>query len=185
MPAMNGERVAISARRLRGRDLAEAAFVAARSALLLSVLAIAGCGWQLKGTEPLPPALAATYLQSADPHSDFDRALRRTLAASGSRLVNAPADATAVVRVHRDAAGRRVLSVSARNTPQEYEVFYTVEYSVEVGGQEVIPTQTLELVNDYSFDETALLAKEREEAGLRAALARDLAGLVVRRLGSL
>jgi len=152
---------------------------------LLFPLLLAGCGWQLKGTEPLPPAMAATYVESPDLHSEFDRALRRTLVASGSRLVSSRGDATAVIRVRKDETGRRVLSVSARNTPQEYEVFYTVEYSVEVGGQEVIPAQTLELVNDYSYDETALLAKEREEAGLRTALARDLAGLVVRRLGSL
>ena len=78
-----------------------------------------------------------------------------------------------------------MLAVSARNPPQEYEVYYSVEYSVEVGGKEVIPVQTLELVNDFSYNEAALLAKEREEAGLRAALATDLAGLVLRRLASL
>lgn len=180
-----GAEGAFPARDATGGEAGRTRLAGVRFALLLSLGTLAGCGWHLKGTAPLPPALAATYLQSADRHSDFDRALRRTLEASGSRLVNGPREATAIVRVRRDATGRRVLSVSARNTPQEYEVFYTVEYSVEVGGQEVIPLQTLELVNDYSYDETALLAKEREEAGLRSALARDLAGLVVRRLGSL
>jgi len=129
--------------------------------------------------------MSATYLESSDQHSDFDRALRRSLTASGARLVAAPSQASTVLRIRKDLSGRRVLSVSARNTPQEYEVFYTVEYSVEVDGKETIPVQTLELVNDYSYDEAALLAKEREEAGLRAALARDLAGLVLRRLSSL
>lgn len=179
---MNDERDAFPENRCNARTAIGAVI---RSSLVLSLLVASGCGWHLKGSEPLPAALTATYLQSADRHSEFDQALRRTLVASGSRLVDAPADATAVVRVRRDATGRRVLSVSSRNTPQEYEVFYVVEYSVEVGGQEAIPVQTLELVNDYSYDETALLAKEREEAGLRAALARDLAGLVVRRLSSL
>lgn len=153
--------------------------------VLAMLLATSGCGWHLKGSEPLPAVLDATFLESADVHSDFDRALRRSLTASGARIVPVRADATAVLKVRNETTGRRVLSVSARNTPQEYEVFYTVEYSVEVGGEEVIPVQTLELVNDYSYDETALLAKEREESGLRAALARDLAGLVLRRLASL
>jgi LPS-assembly lipoprotein len=90
-----------------------------------------------------------------------------------------------VIRIRRDQSGQRVLSVSARNTPEEYEVFYAVEYSVDGPAGELIPPQQLELTRDYSYDETAVLAKQREQAVLREALARDLAGLVVRRLAAL
>jgi LPS-assembly lipoprotein len=89
------------------------------------------------------------------------------------------------VRIQRDRSGRRVLSVSARNTPQEYEVFYNVEYTVDRGGQEVVERQPLELIRNLSFEESQLLAKDREELILRDAMARDLAMLVVRRLESL
>jgi outer membrane lipopolysaccharide assembly protein LptE/RlpB len=41
------------------------------------------------------------------------------------------------------------------------------------------------LSRDFSFDERVLLAKEREEAILREALASDLVGIVMRRLSSL
>jgi outer membrane lipopolysaccharide assembly protein LptE/RlpB len=41
------------------------------------------------------------------------------------------------------------------------------------------------VTRDYSYDEAAVLAKQREQAVLREALARDLAGLVLRRLASL
>jgi LPS-assembly lipoprotein len=78
-----------------------------------------------------------------------------------------------------------VLSVSARNTPQEFEVFYDVEYSIDRAGQEAVPSQTLRLTRTFSFDESELLAKDREEDILREAMARDIATLVVRRLGSL
>jgi LPS-assembly lipoprotein len=90
-----------------------------------------------------------------------------------------------VVRVRSDRTGRRVLSVSARNTPEEFEVFYVVDYSIDRGGQEVVPSQVLELTRSFSFDEADLLAKDREEDILREAMARDIAGLIVRRLGSL
>jgi LPS-assembly lipoprotein len=153
--------------------------------LLLTGLSLSACGWHLRGAEPLPASMAATFVESADMQSDFDRALRRSLDASGARLVATRTDAEVVLKIRKDSTGRRVLAVSAFNTPQEYEVFYIVEYSVDVGGKEVIPLQSLELVNDYRYDEAAILAKEREEAGLRAALARDLAGLVLRRLASL
>lgn len=157
----------------------------ASAALVPLVVTLAACGWHLRGSEQLPQSMSATYLDSADVHSDFDRALRRSLDAAGAKLVGTREQAAVVLRIRKDGSGRRVLAVSARNTPQEYEVYYAIEYSVEVGGKEVIPAQKLELVNDFSYDEAALLAKEREETGLRAALARDLAGLVLRRLASL
>jgi outer membrane lipopolysaccharide assembly protein LptE/RlpB len=75
--------------------------------------------------------------------------------------------------------------VSARNTPAEYEVFYDVEYSVERAGVEAVPTQSLELQRNFSFDESLLLAKEHEEEIIRDAMARDLATLVLRKVGSL
>jgi len=90
-----------------------------------------------------------------------------------------------VVRVTTDRTGRRVLSVSARNTPQEFEIFYVVEYSIDAGGKQVVPPQRLELTRNISFDESQLLAKDREQEILRDAMARDLAGLVLRRLESL
>jgi LPS-assembly lipoprotein len=89
------------------------------------------------------------------------------------------------VRILKDESGQRVLTVSARNTPEEYEVFYMIEYSVNGRTEELITPQKIELTRDYSYDETTVLAKQREQAVLREALARDLAGLVVRRLASL
>lgn len=150
---------------------------------LVSVLA--GCGWRLQGTARLPEVLANAYIDTEDPHTDFNRALRESLVASGANLVPSRSAATAVVRIRRDVSGQRVLSVSARNTPEEYQVFYTVEYSVESDGRELIPPDTIEMTRDYSYDERAVLAKQREQAILREALARDLAGMVVRRLAAL
>lgn len=158
---------------------------ALRIAALLLICVAGGCGWRLQGTARLPEVMAVTYVDTTDRYSDFNRALRESLEVSGARLASDRAQATAVVRILKDESGQRVLSVSARNTPEEYEVFYAVEYSVEGPGGELIPAQKLELTRDYSYDVTAVLAKQREQAVLREALARDLAGLVIRRLASL
>lgn len=162
-------------------------FRTASRLLALACLAatISGCGWRLQGTSKLSEVLAVTYVDTDDRYTDFNRALRDSLRASGARLTDRREDATAVVRIIKDQSGQRVLSVSARNTPEEYEVFYTIEYSVAGRTAELIEPQKLELTRDYSYDETAVLAKQREQAILREALARDLAGLVVRRLASL
>jgi LPS-assembly lipoprotein len=151
----------------------------------LSFILIAGCGWHLRGTARLPEVMSATYVDAPDAYTDFNRAFRESLAASGVRLADNRNGATAIVHILKDESGQRVLSTSARNTPEEYEVFYTVEYSVASQTTELVAKQRLEVRRDYSYDETAVLAKQREQLVLREALARDLAGQIVRRLASL
>jgi LPS-assembly lipoprotein len=155
------------------------------AALLVCCVLLASCGFRLQGRQSLPAVLATVELEVVDSHSDFTAALRRSLGASGATLVeNAGPDGT-VVRIVRDAVSERVLSVDTRNIPTDYELVYSVEISVRAGGKELMAAQPFELSRIYSFDETKLLAKEDEKDTLRAALARDMASVVLRRLSSL
>lgn len=151
----------------------------------MTLLMLAACGWRLQGTARLSEEMAVTYIQTGDKYTDFNRALRDGLQASGARLADRAAEATAIVKIIEDRSGQYVLSVSSRNTPEEYEIFYEVEYSVATQDGEIIPPQKLSVTRDYSYDETAVLAKQREQNILREALARDLAAQVLRRLSSL
>lgn len=159
----------------------------ARGACLLLAAAalLAGCGFHLQGAVALPPGVRTVYLAVPDQFSPFATELRDAVSRAGATPAASSSVADAVIRVTRDRTGRRVLSVSTRNTPQEYEIFYTVEYSVDRAGKEAVPTQTLELTRSYSFAESQLLAKQREEDLLRDEMARQLAALVLRRLQSL
>ncbi len=151
----------------------------------MTCLAATGCGWRLQGAARLPEAAAVTYIDAQDRYTAFNRALREQLQVSGARLAARAQEASAVVRIIREETGQRVLSISERNTPEEYQVYYAIEYAVADHTGEVIAPQRLELTRDYSYDPTAVLAKQREQTALREALARDLAALVVRRLASL
>lgn len=148
-------------------------------------LLFGGCGFHLQGATTMPAAMRMTYLEAEDERSTFLLTLQRSLKASGSTITPDRAAATAVLHIERDETGQRVLSVSAANKPTEYEIFYTIKYSVTSEGKELLTSQTLTLTRDYSFDETTLLAKEQEEDILREALARDLTGIVMSRLASL
>jgi len=153
----------------------------AGGALLGGMLA-SGCGFQLAGTGPLPAVMARTYLDTTQPNSDFLGSLREALRLRGLELVEARADAAARLIISEDSTGQRVLSVSARNIPREYEIFYTVTFSLEADGQSLIAPESLSVRRSYTFDETEVLAKAREERILRRALADDLARQVVRRI---
>ncbi len=156
--------------------------------LLLPVLAgawLAGCGFQLQGRQHLSPRLATVEVEAVDRHSDFTRALRRSLTASGANLVDSAGTDGATVRIVRDRVTENVLSVDARNIPTDYELIYEVEVEVRSGGQELMAAEPFLLSRIYSFDERRLQAKQRERDVLREALARDMASVVMRRLASL
>ncbi|MEO6081218.1 MAG: LPS assembly lipoprotein LptE [Steroidobacteraceae bacterium] len=156
-----------------------------RIAVLASLLLLAACGFQLQGRQVMPAALANVSLDAVDDQSDFTRALRAALKASGSRLVARGAADAAVLRIVRDELTERVLSVDARNIPTDFELTYKVEVQVHAGERELMAAQPFELSRIYSFDERKLLAKEREKDILREALARDMASVVARRLSAL
>ncbi len=153
--------------------------------LAVAVMLASACGFHVRGDASLSARMQAPYLATPDRYTPFHAELQRSLQAAGAEPAASPETATAVVRVWADETGRNILSISARNTPQEYEVYYRVEYSVTAGGEEILPRQQLALTREYGYDETAVLAKEHEERDIVQALARDLAALVTRRLAAL
>jgi LPS-assembly lipoprotein len=153
--------------------------------MALLAVVLASCGFRLQGRVPLSSALTITHVAADDIQSDFVQDLRRALLASGVRLAPVRADSTAVIEVQRDELIERIVSISARNIPREYELTYVVRIRVLRGDREVLAAEEIALSRDFSFDERAVLAKEREKEALRAALASDLVGIVMRRLSTL
>jgi LPS-assembly lipoprotein len=158
---------------------------ATRAALLAAVLLSAGCGFRLQGHTPLPAVVKNPYVEAPDRQSDFVQYLRHALLINGAQLVQERAKASAVVSIIGDTVARRVLSVSALNQPNEYELTYTVRFTVTAGDKELLPAQEVSATRTYSFDERVLLAKDHEADILQQDMARDLADEVMRRLSSL
>ena len=105
--------------------------------------------------------------------------------AAGVELTDSPEEATAILAVTADETGQRVLSVSARNVPTEYEVFYSIEYSLVSGEQTLLAPRDLTFTRDYTWDETLVLGKAREEDLLRESIVRDLVRTVLKQISSL
>ena len=101
------------------------------------------------------------------------------------QLVDTASEATAVISLHVDKTDQRVLSVSARNVPTEYEVFYSIEYSVDSGENNLLSRQFINLTSDYTYDETLVLGKAKEEELLREAIVDDLVRIVLKQIGTL
>ena len=163
------------------RHTRRAAWVAMLAAAAVLVTA---CGFQLRGVVPLPPEMTRTYIDSPDRFSDLYRSLRRGLADNGVEVVDNRADADAVLRLRQEDFGERVLSVSARNIPREFEVYYIVDFQLEVNGSVRLDDQRIVQTRSYTWLETEVLGKAEESRRIRQALADDLVVRMLRRLSS-
>jgi len=158
---------------------------AARLLALSAALLPAACGFHLQGHTPLPAAVKTPYVEAQDRQSIFTQSLRHALLSNGAQLADAKDQSSAVVRIVKENYKKRVLSVSATNQPNEYEITYTITFAVTAGDKDLLPPEDISAIRTYSFDERLLLAKGHEEDLLRADMARDLADRVMRRLASL
>lgn len=156
-------------------------------ALLMLALAVvvSACGFHLQGRQTLPQPLQLVYIDAIDAQSEFAQALGTALRASGAQLLPSASAGAATVHISRDRNAERVLSVSTRNIPTDYELSYEITLDVRAAGRELMAPEDLSLSRIYSFDERQLLAKDREREELLLAMARELAGVAMRRLSAL
>lgn len=126
-----------------------------------------------------------TFIKADDGHSLFYRKLRSELQAAGVEVLDSPSEASAVFSILVDDTGQRVLSVSARNVPTEYEVYYTVGYSLEAGETTLLQPRVQTEVRDYTWDATLVLGKEQEQQQLREAIVADLLRMIMIQLDAL
>jgi LPS-assembly lipoprotein len=152
---------------------------------MLAMVSLTACGFHLQGAFLPPAGMEKTYIASSDRNSLFLREFAAQLRAAGVELTDTVADATATFTIFADETDQRVLSVSARNVPTEYEVFYTITYSLDSGANSLMPQQTMTLTRDYTYDSTLVLGKAREEELLREAIVEDLVRIVMKQISTL
>jgi LPS-assembly lipoprotein len=152
---------------------------------LVLLAALAGCGFHLQGATSTPEAMERTYISTTDQFSPFYRELRRTLRASGVEVLDDPTGATATLTILFDLTDQRVLSVSARNVPTEFEVFYTVRYTITSGEASLLEPQELTLTRFYTYDETLVLGKAKEEQVMREAIVDDLVRIIMKQISTI
>jgi len=143
---------------------------------------LAGCGFHLQGNLALPDSMRQTYVEAGDNDSPLARKLRRALTDTDVVVTPRLEDATAVLKLLKDDAGQRVLSVSPTGVPEEYELYHTVRFSLESGGRTLLEPYETTVTRDYNFDPTDVLGKRHEAEYLEDAMVDDLAQLILRHL---
>lgn len=149
-------------------------------------LLIAGCGFRLAGTRPLPPALQVVHIDVITPYRvsepPVESALRADLLRRGATIAEeAGPEVTQIVLSELDES-RQVLSIGPDGKALEFRLVTRVRYEVRQGPVVLVQPGTLLATRDYSFEPEQILAKEAEEARLREFIQTELAELLMLRL---
>ncbi|SEO75487.1 LPS assembly lipoprotein LptE [Aquisalimonas asiatica] len=154
-----------------------------RILIVVLVLALAGCGWHLRGSAPGTASLEGVpvVVDSQIGQGELIRELRRTLAAAGAD-VRSSGDGARLV-IESESRDRQQLSVAAGGGTEEYEVRYRVRWSIRDGdGDTLAGPDTFEQIREYRFDREAVLGSEEREEALIEELRRDVAFLLTERV---
>lgn len=152
-----------------------------RAATMVALVLLGGCGLQLAEREALPESLRQVRLQLPANAREFAPKLRDALRDRGVELVEAAGGDAVRLVIHSLVIEDRLLSVSSVGTPIETEVSLTVVFSLMDDEGELFADERVVLTRDLTWDQTRVLAKEREEELLRAALEEEAARRIVAR----
>jgi len=153
--------------------------------LLLAGLAVlsAGCGFHLRGSAALPPAMAVTYIKSDQPFSTLVDDFAAALKIHDVRVTQERSEATAVLNILENKVKTGVLSVNTAGKVVEYEIIQTIRISVVTAGNEtLVPEQTVSMNRDYIFSSTDVLGSRREDKVVRANLQSNVVNLAMLRI---
>jgi LPS-assembly lipoprotein len=157
---------------------------AMRAFLLLMVLALAACGFHLRGSnlKDVQFAFKLLYLK-APGETPFVTDLRNALKANKVTFVASADTADLVLEVVSEQTLKQILSLSSAGLVQEYQLFYTVSLRAYDNQQnDWLPVEEIALSRILSYNDSQALAKQLEEAMLYKDMRSDAVGQAVRRL---
>ena len=148
--------------------------------LLLSLLP--ACGFHLRGKQDMSPLLARVSINNQLSDAVLSGVVEQELAELG--YVAVPEDQSHVVLSLKQAHyEKRVLSIGALGKAQEFEVGYSLTYSLnQTGVKTMLVQDTLKLKRDMSYEVSQALGKSKEEHVIKRELLHEAARHIVRRI---
>lgn len=154
----------------------------ALTATLAAALAVAGCGFHLRGTAEVP--FETLYVPNATSGIALD--LKRNVqAGTQAKVVDDAKQAEAILVFSAEGREKNILSLNAQGRVREFQLLYRVGFRMHDGkGGDYIPQTQIALTRDITFNDSDVLAKEAEEQLLFRDMQNDMVQQIMRRLAS-
>jgi LPS-assembly lipoprotein len=151
----------------------------------LSVLFIAGCGFQLRGSKTFLPSLQNLYIQSTDPYGQLATYLATYLKQSGVHLTTTPDEATAILSILSETQNQQLISVSGTQQTRQYNLLLLVQFQVTNNkGAILVPPQSLTESRILTSISDQILGGSNEQTIMYQQMRRSMVYDMINRLGS-
>jgi LPS-assembly lipoprotein len=153
---------------------------------LAATLSLGACGFQLRGSGQQASMPFHSVFLGVPDNSPLGTELKRYLRASKVDVVSDKKAAEAVIEVLAEARQKTILSLNTQGRIREYALFYRMTFQVKnsAGAVLLAPTEIV-LKRDISFNESQVIAKEKEEELLYRDMQSDLVQQILRRLAAI
>lgn len=149
---------------------------------LLPVLALAACGFHLRGSASLPKGMERVHL-TVGGGGDFQRKLARALLASNVIVEDKGGPDIAELHVPAQNFNVQSLTVSGYAEVTEFAVRYHVVFTAtDANGKTIVPAQEINLQREYSYDANQPVGTQSQVEQIEDSLIDDAIQAVLFRL---
>ncbi|WP_323135326.1 LPS assembly lipoprotein LptE [Dyella silvatica] len=150
--------------------------------LLMSALALTACGFHLRQSAALPPAMQRVHLV-VNGGGDLQRGMARALNASGVNVEEKGGPGIAEMRIPVATFSTETLSVGSYAQVTEYASRYHVLVSVsDSNGEVLLPEQNINMSREFSYDATNPIGNASQIEQIQRSLNDDMVQSILFRL---
>lgn len=158
---------------------------------VLLVLALAGCGFHLRGNLALPEDTPPVHVVSTTPFSELATILERSLRNAGAQVATReqmeadPKATVARLDILSERWGDLPIAIDDQGRAQEFSLRYAAIFTFRLAdGTELVPQQVVELSRDYVSPPEDATGTSTEREILADELRREMAASILRRIDS-
>ncbi|RUL74066.1 LPS assembly lipoprotein LptE [Dyella choica] len=140
---------------------------------LLPMLALAACGFHLRGSAAMPQGMQRVHL-SVSGSGDFQRKLARALLASNVTLEDQSGPDIAELRVPAQTFNVQSLTINGAAQVTEFAVrFHAAFTAVAPDGKVIVPEQSIDLQREFSYDASQPVGTQSQMEQIEGSLIDD------------
>ncbi len=151
--------------------------------LLLTLLLLQGCGYQLRQSAELPPSISPILINGLNTYSGLGRELAHRLKSNTIQVTSDRKEAKTMLRVSRYHQKNRTLSVDSSGKVAQTELLHTLSFDLlDAAGKTLVPQQNIRVVRNYINTEEQKLGKTTEAGQLTEGMQQELVRKMIVRI---
>jgi len=148
------------------------------------MLLLTGCGFHLRGAEPLAPPFHHLYLQSNDPYSELTRYLKQSLKLSQVDFASTATSSSLILNITEQQT-QQLLGVGGTQQTRLYNLSLIVTYEItDPQGKILVPVEKITENRTVTIQASQVLGGSNEESNLYQQMRRAAVFDIMLRLAS-